>query len=155
MDIQILKEVVTEILNEVPSRPFFCLPMSAMLYAVLKDNSLADPLLITGNLSYKEHIIFKQDYQIKEVKNGSFSTWSGHSWVKVDGLIVDLSFFRTLYSKAFTKPFKKELIAVFGQGRGCLIIEEQDSPIDILIYRQIDVLDDELATGILKGYEQL
>ncbi|MCF3109570.1 hypothetical protein LL912_12385 [Niabella sp. CC-SYL272] len=155
MDNQTLQEVVTEVLRIVPQRPFLCLPMSAMLYTVLKDRSLAEASLVTGDLYYKGNPIFKQDFSIKDAKDGIPETWGGHSWVKADGLIVDISFFRTLYSDKFTKPFKLNLIAEFGQGRGCLIVDEQHLPGYILQYRQVEVLDDDLATGIIKGYKQL
>lgn len=153
MDQQILKSVVTDVLENTPYQPFLCLPMSAILYTVLKDIHGLDPNLVTGNLLYNGHHIFKQDFSISKAKDREFQYWSGHCWVEVDGLICDLSFFRTLYSDEFNKPFKHKLIEKFGEGKGCLIGPAADMP--YLIYEPIEYLHDDLATGIIKGFEEL
>jgi hypothetical protein len=121
MEQSILKNIVVEILNNTPYKPFLCLPMSALLYSELKDNHQIESRLITGDLSYKQELLFKQDYSISEAKTDSFQYWSGHALVEIDNLICDLSIFRTLYSENFTKPCKAKIIDYFGKGRGCLI----------------------------------
>ena len=107
--------------HNTPYKPFMCLPMSALLYATLKDSLKIDAKLATGNLTYRGEHIFKQDFSISEAKNNTLQDWAGHAWVEIEDLICDLSFFRTLYSVKFTKPFKQKLINDFGEGRGALI----------------------------------
>lgn len=155
MNVEILQEVVSEILRKTPNKPFLCLPLSAHLYAILKDNHSADPKLVTGDLFYKGDYIFKQDFPIAQAKDGIFQDWSGHSWVEVEGLICDLSIFRTIYSNNFIKPFKQEILHSFGEGRGCLIAANGAMKDLGLSYIKVDYLSDEMATGIIKGFDPL
>jgi hypothetical protein len=78
-----------------------------------------------------------------------------HAWVVVDNLICDLSFFRTLYSSVFDLPYKKELIAIFGVGRGALIASPGQLQSLNLTYKAVDILPDEAATAIIKGFGEL
>jgi hypothetical protein len=50
------------ILKAIPSKPFLCLPMSALLYADLNDNHGIHARMVTGNLLYQGNYIFKQDF---------------------------------------------------------------------------------------------
>lgn len=102
--ISIAVQLIKEILANVPYKPFFCLPLSALLYANLKDNHNINTRFVTGNLLYKKGIIFKQDFSLSDARDGIYREWSGHAWVEMEDLIFDLSFFRTLYSDNFNKP---------------------------------------------------
>jgi len=136
--------------------PFLCLPVSATLYAILKDNHNVDAKLVTGDLTYKGQYIFRQDFSIKTAQSDVFQKWAGHAWVEFGGMICDLSIFRTLYSDEFTKPCRSELVQIFGQGRGCLIASQSIMQVAYgLSYNAIDYLDDDMATGIIKGFEPL
>lgn len=150
-----LRSVVTEVLQNTPQKPFLCLPMSAMLYAIISDHFKTNVRLITGNLLYKGDYIFKQDFSINSAPTDKYQEWAGHAWVETNGLICDLSFFRTLYSESFTKPCKSELIKTFGVGRGCIIVSPKDAVNLGLEYQPIDSLSDDMATAIIKGYETL
>lgn len=155
MNIETLKQIVSDILSNTPHRPFLCLPLSALLYATLKDHSLADPSLVTGDLFYKKECIFKQDFSIADAKDSVYQDWAGHAWVEIGELICDLSIFRTIYSDKFTKPFKLEIISFFGEGRGCLIGTKESMLEMHLCYRKQDNLSDDLATGIIQGFDPL
>lgn len=155
MEIRIIKNVAIEILKNISNRPFFCLPLSALLYATLKDNFNVESKLVTGDLLYRDLYIFKQDYKIADAENAVAQSWSGHAWVEIEDTICDLSFFRTLYSADFTKSFKNELIDYFGRGRGFQIINANDAQNMILTYNAIDYLSDEMATSIIQGFSQL
>ena len=155
LETDFLKNIITDILKDTPQRPFLCLPMSAFFYAVLKDKHEIETELVTGDLSYEGQYIFKQDFSISKSAQKSLQEWAGHAWVEYQGLVYDLSFFRTLYSDQFTKPCKDKILKYFGQGRGCLIGEKQQLEKMGLVYNKIDRLDDEMATGIIKGYETL
>lgn len=153
MDLDLLKNAVTEVLGNTPNRPFTCLPMSAILYAILKDNLGIEAKVTTGNLLYNGQHLFKQDFSITEAKDNELQYWTGHAWVEVEGMICDLSFFRTLYSDTFAKPYKRDLIELFGKGRGCLIAPVAGVP--FLNYEPLEYLHDDIATGIIKGFETL
>ena len=152
---QQLSDTVIEVLKNLPNKPFLCLPLSALFYVLLKDNHNVESQLVTGNLFYKDNVIFKQDFKIENVNADKLIDWSGHAWVELDNQIFDLSFFRTLYSDQFSKPCKKELIQYYGEGRGCIIGSPQELKNDGLSYQAIDCLQDTTATSILKGIKKL
>lgn len=103
---------------------------------------------------FKRYYIFKQDFSIKEAISDIFQTWSGHAWVEIDDLILDLSIFRTIYSDKFTKLYKTDLIELFGAGRGCLCATSGEMNKLGLNYIAIDELEDSIATSIISGYLQ-
>ena len=155
MDQNKLLEIVREILIAIPYRPFFCLPLSATLYAVLKDNYQVEAKLVTGNLLYKDNYIFKHEFCISKAKDKTYQEWAGHAWVEIEELICDLSIFRTIYSDKFTKSCKQELIDYFGEGRGCLLASQQQLNLCGLTYNAVEYLSDDLATGIIQGIDLL
>lgn len=152
---QALIEIIREILRSFPNKPFLCLPLSATLYAVLKDKYRIESNFVTGNLLYEENYIFKQDFSIENAPTEKLELWSGHAWVELNDQIIDLSLFRTLYSKQFKKPYKENLIQYFGKGRGCVIGSKQQLETDGLTYHPIDYLEDKTATSIIKGIQKL
>ena len=151
----ILEKAVIDVLKYTPYRPFLCLPLSALLYVILKDKHGLDPKLTTGNLKFKEQYIFKQDFKITDAKQGVFTEWAGHAWVEIENVICDLSFFRTLYSAEFKRLYKRQLVDAFGEGRGCLIFEKDKIAPGELSYQGMDFLEDETITAILKGFPYL
>ena len=155
MNFEVIKNEAIEVLKNIPSRPFLCLPMSAVFYAMLKDNQGIECELVTGNLFFKNECIFKQGFSITAVENEKFQEWEGHAWVEIENYICDLSFFRSLYSDRFNKPCKSELINVFGLGRGVLIAPSSDMLRFGLRYHRIETLSDNTATGIIQGMKYL
>lgn len=155
MDQKQLLEIIRSILTAIPYRPFLCLPMSATLYAILKDNHNVDAKIVTGDLLYNNDYIFKHDFSILNAKNNTYQEWSGHAWVEIEDLICDLSIFRTIYSDKFTKPCKQALIKYFGEGRGCLVASQQQLSSCGLTYNAVEYLADDLATGIIQGFDSL
>jgi hypothetical protein len=143
-----LKSAINETLAGMPHAPFLCLPLSAILYALLKDKHGIESSFVTGSLSFKNAIIFKSDFSISGTNNASLQTWAGHAWIELDGFITDLSLFRTIYSDSFTKPCKDELISKFGLGRGAIIASRQAMKDDGLIYEPAEALTDDDATDI-------
>lgn len=155
MTLSIIKKVAVEVLDNTPNKPFLCLPMSAVFYAVLKDSYKLNPKLVTGDLYYQDQCIFKQEFSINDGDHSSFKLWDGHAWVVIDDMICDLSFFRTLHSDKFNRPTKKNILQTFGEGRGALLIPKANNEIGGLRYFEKEILRDDIATGIIQGAEQL
>lgn len=156
MDLELLKNVSMDILRIAPQEPFLCVPMSAMLYAILKDKHNIDAKIITGDLSYNGQIIFKQDFSIAEANGKNIiQEWAGHSWVEIGDFICDLSIFRTIYSEKFNLSCKPELIKTFGKGRGVLFSSKTEMEKFNLSYKAIDNLSDDTATAVLHGFKLL
>jgi len=149
---------INEIFNNIPSIPFLCLPMSAVLYIKLKENLNLKPKIATGNLYFKKECLFKQDYSIVERIN-SFNDfiiddWSGHCWVELDDIIIDISIFRTIYSDKFTKICKTEILNTLGKNKGCLI-EKKGNNLFGFEHQAIEYLNDDIVNGILNGIKYL
>lgn len=155
MDPNQLSEEIRKILKAIPHRPFLCLPLSATLYAILKDNYNIESQLATGDLLYNGNYIFKHDFSVSNAKHNTYQEWAGHAWVEIENLICDLSLFRTIYSDKFTKPCKQELIDYFGEGVGCLIASREQLSSCGLTYNSVEYLSDDLATGIIQGFDSL
>ena len=152
---QKLVEIIKDILKNLPNKPFLCLPLSATLYAILKDHHKIESNFVTGNLLYEGDYIFKQDFSVESTPTEKRQLWAGHAWIELSNQIIDLSFFRTLYSEQFEKPYKENLIQHFGEGRGCLIGSKQQLEADGLTYQTIDYLEDKTATSIINGIQKL
>lgn len=129
--------------------------MSSIFFAILKDNHNIEGRLVTGNLSFKDNVIFKQDFSIMDFKEDSLQTWAGHAWVTVEGKIFDLSIFRTVYSDEFIKPCKGQFVDAFGLGRGCLIASPEEMKKLGLMYEEIERLNNDVVTSIVQGIEKL
>jgi hypothetical protein len=155
LNIQVIQSVAVEVLKNIPQRPFFCLPLSALLYANLTDNHNIDAKLVTGDLTYKGQHIFKQDFKINQTDHSKFKLWAGHAWVEVENTVWDLSFFRSLYTEKFTKPYKNELIKIFGTGRGLLALQGRKMPDHDFEYHPVEFLTDDIATSIIQGIDQM
>jgi hypothetical protein len=151
MDIKVVTNEALDILKNIPYKPFMCLPMSALLYAMLKDKHSLNPQLVTGDLSFGDNFIFKQDFSLKTGDHSTFKLWAGHAWVELDGYVFDLSFFRSLYSSEFIKPYKNDLINILGTGRGLMVCAGREIAEVRLKYHPVDILEDDMATGILQG----
>lgn len=152
---QIIQKISLDILKAIPHKPFLCLPLSALLYANLKDAHGVDAKLVTGDVTYKDKFIFKQDFKISNGDYSKFKLWGGHAWVEVEGSLWDLSFFRTLYSEKFTKPYKQELIQFFGLNKGLLAFSGRKLEEINFEYHPVEILSDTVATGIIQGIEAL
>ena len=150
-----VKGAIEEVLNKISHAPFQCLQLSAFLYDRLKHKHGIDCSIVAGNLQFRDTIIFKQDFSLSGFKNESLQDWAGHAWLELNGYIIDLSLFRTLYHDAFTKPCKNEMISIFGAGRGAIIASRQELQGNGLIYTPIETLTDKVAMGIISGYVNL
>jgi hypothetical protein len=154
MNQRILQSAVQEVLILMPLKPFLCLPMSVMLHIRLKDNNI-ESKVATGDLSYNNQIIFKQDFSIKENLNDAPQEWRGHAWVEISDFILDLSIFRTVYSPEFTKPCKEKLIKSFGLGRGLLAASQVEMQNLGFTYKAVDYLSDDMITGVFVGVQHM
>jgi hypothetical protein len=155
INLPLIQSVAVNVLKQIPHRPFFCLPLSALFYAELKDNHGIDAKLVAGSLTYKGQFIFKHDFELSNGDHTKFKLWGGHAWVEVENMLWDLSFFRSLYSPKFNKPYKTELLQFFGIGRGLMAIEGREIAEIKLDYHPIEFLSDDFATGIIKGIDTM
>lgn len=118
-----LKEVIEEVLRKLPVKAFNCGLSSALLGAVILDNSSIPVSVICGHLDYFTKRIFTCYILIPySTENISINEiWDGHCWVEINNLIIDISIFRTVYNGKVPNDLFDKIISQFGKGRGALL----------------------------------
>lgn len=154
IDYDELRQVITYVMQKLDYKPFLCLPLSALLYAILKDKYDVNVKIVTGDLLYNGKVIFKQDYNINNQIQGQeivIDTWGGHCWVELNyEYILDLSLMRTVNSAEFTQSCKTEIIQKCNGRTGALIIPKTTNPTG-LYYVIKSELSEEAVDAIIKG----
>lgn len=82
------------------------------------------------------------------------SSWDGHSWVSVSGLIFDFSVFRTVYSEITPSDIQKLFNEVFGQ---IVFLVGQKNKLDEMqvIYTQVEELTDSHVTTLIRSADHM
>lgn len=122
-DKNFIQEVVKEALINIESKAFNCASSSALLGAMISDNSDIPIIVLSGHFEFNSKRIFNCTNPIPYVDKGKISNenWDGHCWVEINDLIIDLSIFRTIYYGKVPYSLRKEIIEKFGEGKGALI----------------------------------
>ncbi|HCE58917.1 MAG TPA: hypothetical protein DER09_14070 [Prolixibacteraceae bacterium] len=130
-DIEFIREVNIGVLRKIPQKAFNCAQLSALLGAVIYDNSDIPVVVISGHLDYFEKRIFncKSSIPYSTNKKEINEIWDGHCWVEIPGLIIDNSIFRTMYFGKVPSSLKNQIINQFGKGRGTIVasVEQMDN----------------------------
>ncbi|QFT12987.1 hypothetical protein [Vibrio sp. THAF190c] len=130
-----------------------CLYMSAMLAAMMNDHLPVDTRFVTGSLSVAESKIFDHQpiKQILSQKEGVISEWDGHAWVEVDDLIIDLSLFRTVFSKAASPRIQSLFEARFERSSAYLVGQKHKLIEMGVVYTPLELLSDDDATIFIQN----
>ncbi|HAS6641450.1 transglutaminase-like domain-containing protein [Vibrio parahaemolyticus] len=130
-----------------------CLYMSAMLVAMMNDHLPVETRFVTGSLSVAESKIFALQ-PIKPIlsqKEGVIGKWDGHAWVEVDDLIIDLSLFRTVFSKAASPRIHSLFEARFERGTAYLVGQKHKLLEMGVVYTPLELLSDDDATIFIQN----
>ena len=122
-NIEFIRDVNEGVLRKIPQKAFNCAQLSALLGAVICDNSEIPVAVISGHLDYFEKRIFncKSPIPYSTEKREINEVWDGHCWVELPNMIIDNSFFRTIYYGNVSSGLKDQIIKQFGSGKGTLI----------------------------------
>ena len=134
-----------------------CLYMSAMLAAMMNDHLPVEIRFVTGSLSVADSKIFDH-HPIKPTlnqKTGVIGQWDGHAWVEVDDLIIDLSLFRTVFSKAASPRIQSIFEARFDRGTAYLIGQKHKLIEMGVEYTPFERLSDDNATIFIQNAVRL
>lgn len=144
------------ILEKMPPVHGACLYISAMLVAMINDNTELNAKLVTGSLSVKGKTIFSHSpiSQLLSSGSDSMSRWDGHSWVSVSGLVFDFSVFRTVYLEITPSDIQKLFNEVFGQ---IAFLVGQKNKLDEMqvIYTQAEELTDSHVTTLIQSADHM
>ncbi|WP_335924625.1 hypothetical protein [Shewanella indica] len=119
----------------------------------LRDKYHIPAVVVAGDLKVKGRRIFRCKKNLPQGgKSGQIYTgkWDGHCWIEVDGVIGDLSLFRTAYLLTEPSILKDYVVENFGYGKGALICPKDELPVGIQ-YEAKYVLNDEQISCFIAG----
>ncbi|MBY0540593.1 MAG: hypothetical protein K2P52_04170 [Campylobacterales bacterium] len=132
-DVEILKQTGIELLTEVPILPGLCAPMSARWAYILNKNYSIPAIVVAGNLKLNGNTIFNcnQNLPTKITSETFFKDiWNGHCWVEINGIIADISIFRTAAEISKSHDLNK-YFSNFGKNKGALIAKKNYIPCEL------------------------
>ncbi len=152
-DISFIKEVVEGILTQIPQKAFNCAQLSAFLGAVIQDNTNIPLVVLSGHLDYSGKRLFNCKYPLPYSSNKTEinEIWDGHCWVEIPNLILDISFFRTVYYGNISENLKKKIINQFGKGKGTLIASFEQMAKMEFNYTPCYQVDNNMIDGLIKS----
>lgn len=151
---QILIDTAKNILSSVPPLFGACAMLSAGWAALLRDHHHIPAIAVAGNLSIHGTTIFKCTKNLPEAgKSGKVisEVWDGHCWLEIDGVVGDLSIFRTAYAIKGTSRLKEFILANFGEGKGALLCPENQLHSMGMEYEPKYVLNEPQINGLVAG----
>ena len=86
------------ILDNVPHRPFACVPLTALWVVVARDRLRLPAYQVAGDLYVGQHPAFASKSNMPMTAsqfNHSLPAWDGHSWVALGNVIADISLLLT------------------------------------------------------------
>lgn len=152
-DIEFIKEINNEVLSIIPQKAFNCAQLSALLGAVINDNSKIPVVVVSGHLDYLDKRIFncKTPLPYSSDKKEVNEIWDGHCWVEVPNLVIDISLFRTIYYGNVPENLKEKIVAQFGKGRGSIMASSSQMETIGLKYTPCYKVNETLINGLIKS----
>jgi hypothetical protein len=121
--------------------------MNAMYAARMQMYLKAPVYVAAGSLYLDDTRIFGDDSDLADVFNKSNNSWDGHCWLVFGRYLVDVSLFRTAYTKGSKARLAEYVKSEFGEGRGLLVIDPENPPKQlrydagyVLTYNQVTAL---------------
>ena len=152
-----LGEAAKIILSTFPDTIGLCASLSAAWTAYLQDKYEIPAITVAGDLKIGKVKVFKSKTNVpSSVKSGKSKNkvWDGHCWIEIDGLIGDLSIFRTAYSISYPSVLKEFVIRKFGSGKGVLVSSHKDLEEKGMKYIPRYVLNEHQINPLIRGLEQ-
>ena len=155
-EIDVLSEPVQSTLASVPPTFGSCVMISTGLAAALQTHYSIPAIVVLGTLSIngssvfecKENIPLSNDKEtIKE------SNWDGHCWVEIDGIICDLSIFRSAYRVSNKSVLNSYIRSNFGKGKGAILSRIECLPKGLEFIPKF-VLNDNQISAVLAGLSE-
>lgn len=152
-----LSQSALDLLKVFPSIPGACALMSAAL-AVGLERSMAAPIhVMAGTLAVEDEPVFgyRQPFDGPAVFSASNPDWDGHVWVMVGPYVVDISIFRTAYSRQGPARLTKHVDLVFGPNKGVYVDRWKRTSQLGLSYEPQYVLSADEVTRLMGGAYQV
>ena len=152
-DIEFIKSCSSAVLTKISPKAFDCAILSALLGAIIQDNSNIPVVVIAGHFDYFDRRIFNCKGPIPYTVNKTLikEIWDGHCWIELGGIIIDISIFRTVYYGDVPPLFRETIIKEYGENRGMICT----SPLKFIEvgfnYTPCYCLTQDQINGLVKG----
>ena len=126
-----LADSARQLMREVPPFSGACVMISSSWVSFLREEYSIPAVVVAGDLKISGKPLFKYKEKLPIPANSnkvSAVKWDGHCWIEIDGLIGDLSIFRTAYSLASPNILTDFITSKFGLGRGALVSSKEQLP---------------------------
>lgn len=150
---EFLREPMQKMLASIEPAFGSCVMLSGALVAALAAHYSIPAIAVIGDLSIQGHKIFKCNGNIPLPQNNDEilnTSWDGHCWVEIGGVICDLSIFRSAYNTRKPSILKNYISSHYGEGKGAIL-----SPPELLLpdmeYEPKYVLTDKHLEAIING----
>lgn len=122
-DREALSRCAIDLLKIFPPIPGACALMSAALAVGLERQMAAPIYVVAGTLAVDGEPVFgdRQPFDGSQVFSVSNPDWDGHVWVMVGPYVVDISIFRTAYSRQGPAKLAKHIDLAFGPNKGLYV----------------------------------
>lgn len=147
-----LKKSCQDIMQMLPPQPFQCALLSATLVEYARQAGIAC-YLAAGSLDFKGKRLFNYDPIVEH--NNIVENWNGHCWVIFNGVIAEISLFRTSYSEEAPQWLTNMVSETFGRQSGCIIDTISGLESIGLVYTPHYIFDDLKLSGLLNSVEQI
>lgn len=124
-------ESARALMSEVPPAAGSCVMLSCAWASYLQEKYSIPAIVVAGDLKIAGARVFKYKEKLPEPRGRKEvvrKSWSGHCWIEVNGLLGDLSIFRTAYSLGGDSILKNYILEQFGPDRGALLNRIGDLP---------------------------
>ncbi|NVJ52442.1 MAG: hypothetical protein HWD90_02015 [Campylobacteraceae bacterium] len=159
-DIEILKQTGIDLLTEVPILPALCALMSARWAYILNENYSIPAIVVAGDLKLFGNTIFSCNSNLPtDINSDTYikDIWDGHCWIEINGIVADISIFRTAGEQDESHILNKYFSSSFGKNKGAFIAKRDHIPQEleyipkyILSNTQIEALNNGLKELIKK-----
>ena len=152
-----LSRCAIDLLKVFPPIPGACALMSAALAVSLERQMAAPIYVVAGMLAVDGEPVFgnRQPFDGAQVFSASNPDWDGHVWIMVGPYVVDISIFRTAYSRQGPAKLAKHIDLAFGPNKGLYVDRWKRTSQLGLSYEPQYVLSADEVTRLMGGAYQV
>lgn len=152
-DRAVLSQCALDLLKVFPPMPGACALMSASLAGTLERRMTAPVHVVAGTLAVDGEPVFgdRKPFDGPAVFAASNPDWDGHVWVMIGPYVVDVSLFRTAYSRHGPPRLAKHINLAFGPNKGLYVDRWKRTGQLGLGYEPQYVLSAEEVTSLIGG----
>jgi len=130
----------------------FCIYLSAMWTAILRDVFSLPAYCVTGDLRVRGQLVFgSSDPMVARTPGISNEQWDAHCWLVLGPYLGDASIFRTAYAQSDRSNLKQAIVEQFGLGCGLMLMRDPEWLAEGFEYIPKYVLPDDVLRGAIKN----